>query len=118
MLKKNLETHIRQIQENGDLSLSAMSRRTGIAKTTLLAILQGRGNLRLSTVEKMAKSLEVNPVRLISDQDCEDALQTYIGLVRRLHTAGRLSEKQEFAVAGLLEHMVKILDSVQHGTGV
>lgn len=112
MLRKNLEVRMQTLQEKENLSLSAMSRKTGIAKTSLRAILQGAGNPRLSTVEKIARFLRVSSVSLISDQDCGEELQKYIGLVRRLRGSDTFTQARELKAAELLQQMVRILDSV------
>ena len=61
----NLENIVTAKQRELGLSNVEMARRTGISRATLTGILRGEGNLRLSTVERIAEKLGLEPVRLL-----------------------------------------------------
>ena len=61
----NLAIIVKAKQRELGLSNVEMARRTGISRATLTGILQGEGNLRLSTAERIAEKLGLDPVRLL-----------------------------------------------------
>ncbi len=60
----NLAIIVKTKQRELGLSNVEMARRTGISRATLTGILRGEGNPRLSTVERIAEKLGLDPVRL------------------------------------------------------
>ena len=65
LLWHNLSVSVKAARQELELSNEEMACRTGISRATLTGILQGEGNLRLSTVERIAEKLGHEPVRLL-----------------------------------------------------
>ena len=65
LLWHNLEIIVKAKQREPGLSNVEMACRTGISRATLTGILRGEGNPRLSTVERIAEKLGLEPVRLL-----------------------------------------------------
>ena len=65
LLCHNLSVSVKAARQELELSNEEMARCSGISRTTLTGILRGEGNPRLSTVERIAEKLGLEPVRLL-----------------------------------------------------
>ena len=65
LLWHNLSVSVKAARQELELSNEEMARCSGISRTTLTGILRGEGNPRLSTVERIAEKLGLEPVRLL-----------------------------------------------------
>lgn len=63
--------NIRRLRDRQALSLSALARRSGIAKATLSAIEQGDGNPTIATLHSLAGALRVPVTQLLGPRDVE-----------------------------------------------
>ena len=65
LLCHNLSVSVKATRKAIVLNNEEMARCSGISRTTLTGILRGEGNTRLSTVERIAEKLGLDPVRLL-----------------------------------------------------
>lgn len=72
MLKESLAITLCKILEDRGLTEDAFAKLLKLPRATMRAALQGRADLPISTVEKIAKQLDFNPVDLISDFHSEE----------------------------------------------
>lgn len=63
--------NIRRLRDSQALSLSALARRSGIAKATLSAIEQGDGNPTIATLHSLAGALRIPISELLGPHDAE-----------------------------------------------
>lgn len=66
-----LAGNIRRLRDSQALSLSALARRSGIAKATLSAIEQGDGNPTVATLHSLAGALRIPVSELLDPHDTE-----------------------------------------------
>lgn len=63
--------NLKRYREERTLSISALSRQSGLAKQTIVAIESGRGNPTVDTVERLADALDVTLRALLSELGTE-----------------------------------------------
>lgn len=63
--------NIRRLRDSHALSLSALARRSGVAKATLSAIEQGDGNPTIATLHSVAAALRIPVSQLLGPHDVE-----------------------------------------------
>lgn len=63
--------NIRRLRDGQALSLSALARRSGVAKATLSAIEQGDGNPTIATLHSLAGALRIPVSQLLGPHDVE-----------------------------------------------
>lgn len=96
-----LSRNLRRLREGHGLSLSALARRSGVAKATLSSIESGDGNPTVATLAALAESLQLTLVELLA------APSSYSIRVVRATPAERRGTDDEliesFAPRGLVE---------------
>lgn len=66
MLRQNLATNLRRIRSERNLSQDELSGICGLHRTFIGGIERGERNITISTLEKIADSLNLDPISLIS----------------------------------------------------
>jgi transcriptional regulator with XRE-family HTH domain len=84
--------NLRRFREERDLSLSELSRRSGLAKQTIIAIEQGRSNPTVDTLERLADALDVSIRGLLSEMGTE--ILRHPGRDIRWHEQGSAEVRQ------------------------
>ena len=92
----NLAIIVKAKQRELGLSNVEMARYLGISRATLTGILRGEGNPRLSTVERIAEKLGLEPVRLLCWARDDAEREWFEWTLEMVDKAGALSpEKRE-----------------------
>lgn len=73
-LSKTLGCNVRIIRSEQQLSITALSRMSGICRPLLMEIERGESDVRLSYVERLSAALCVSPLTLLIPEEA-DALQ-------------------------------------------
>ncbi|MBW3561832.1 MAG: helix-turn-helix domain-containing protein [Actinobacteria bacterium] len=77
---RTVANNVRRLRESQGMSLSALSRRSSIAKATLSAIERGDGNPTISTLQSLAVALQVGVAELVAPRE--------LGVARVVRGAG------------------------------
>lgn len=108
ILRKNLSNSIKFIKASRHLSITELSEKLGIARSSLQAILKGTSNPRIDTIEYIADRLHLNPLLLLSSK--ESYTDSAILIAEILQAVSHLepAEKQKFL--SLFQELVLLLD--------
>lgn len=77
---RTVASNVRRLRGSKGMSLSALARRSSIAKATLSAIEQGDGNPTISTLQSLAVALQVGIAKLVEPRE--------LGVARVVRGAG------------------------------
>ncbi len=73
MLKESLASALRKIQDGRGLTEEAFAELLQLPRATVRALLEGRANLPVDTIGRMAQQLQINPLDLLTDFHAEQA---------------------------------------------
>ena len=102
LLCRNLAACVKEVQRELGLCSKEMAQYLGISPSALSGLLRGKGNPRLSTVERMAEKLGREPVLLLCRARSDIKLELYeqtiqiIGKVRALSPEKRRRFRELF----------------------
>ena len=98
-LRKNLADSMAAIRTERKKSLSEFAEELSISRSSLQDILKGKSNPTLSTVELIAKQLEVDPLLLLSCSKSEMHATVYLAHLLDWFQQLSIEQQQEFAAA-------------------
>ncbi len=106
-LQKNLADSMAAIRTERKKSLSEFAEELSISRSSLQDILKGKGNPTLSTVELIARQLEVDPLLLLSCSESEMRTTLYLAHLLDWFRQLSLERRQEFSTA--VDTLISIL---------
>lgn len=109
MLKKTLASALLKIQKNRGLTVEQFAALLQLPCATVRATLQGRADLPICTVEKIARQLQLNPTDLVSDFHAEQAQIESLAYI--LQNLVNLPLSNCLEMAKVLREMLSLLDT-------
>lgn len=107
---ENFRKNIRTILQAEHLSITELSQKTGVPRSTIQSVLRD-GQTTLNTALRLADGLGIPISVLIDSSPDTDQLQLLHGLFSLLGWFNRLSYRDQQTI---LEHMRPILEVLQH----
>ncbi len=108
LLCQNLANFLKTIQLGSGKSQEELAQQLDISRAALSKLLQGMGNPRLDTVERMAKNLEIDPALLLCNPQDENGLKSLPSLLTVLHTIAQLPTQKRHRLADLLQELSQL----------
>ena len=108
-LQENLSNAMNTLRKQCNLSVAALSKNVGIAKSSMQDILDGTGNPQIETLEKIASHLSVNSLTLLSCT-CQLQQPKALLLLGGIRAVNRLSPERQREFASLFSQMLYLLD--------
>ena len=99
---------IRTLKELNKKSMSEFAEELEISRSTLQEYLSGTGNPRLSTVEHLAKKLQINPIFLVSGLYENQQLEVILLLLNAIEPVAMLSKEKKERMAELIMEIVSL----------
>ena len=107
-MQQNMSNVIRTLKELNKKSMSEFAEELEISRSTLQEYLSGTGNPRLSTVEHLAKKLQINPIFLVSGLYENQQLEVILLLLNAIEPVAMLSKEKKERMAELIMEIVSL----------
>lgn len=109
-LQQGFTNNVRLYKKQMEMSLTEFSEMLDISRTSAQDYIKGKGNPTLATVEHFAEKLNVDPVRLLSDDGSLDKNEKLMLMFKNLEPVLNLPpEKRQIFIEHFLEIM-KLFD--------
>lgn len=110
-IRQNMASVIRTLHEQSGKSLNEFADDLEIARSTLQEYLLCRGNPSITTIEHLARKLNVEPLFLLCGAFSDHQVVTLMELLEVLKLFENISSAQRYRFAELLNEMVMLLDT-------
>lgn len=112
--RKNMSTILRSIMQERGQSIIELSNTIKISRNTLEAYLSGNSNPTISTIESIARELNIDAMFLITGHPSSDTAYVVIKLLDDSGVLFGLPENKRMEFAKLLLSMISLWDDERH----
>ena len=109
-LSENMAAFFRAFMDRNHKSLARIQEDLDISRNSLYAYSRGEGNPTISTVEYIAKKLNVDPASIMLGVYDPDGEEISMGLLRTVRGVAELSEEDRRQFTELFMEMVRLWD--------
>ena len=109
VLQKNLSVMMNVIRRSRNLSITQFSEELGLSRSYTQALLNGRGNPRMDTIEHIASRLQINPLRLLCCSYSEEQLEIFLRLLLLIRRISALSSAKQTEFLVLFQKLLSLM---------
>ena len=109
VLQKNLSVMMNVIRRSRNLSSTQFSEELGLSRSYTQALLNGRGNPRMDTIEHIASRLQISPLLLLCCSYSEEQLEIFLLLLILIRRFSALSSAKQTEFLVLFQKLLSLM---------
>lgn len=109
VLQKNLSVMMNVIRRSRNLSITQFSEELGLSRSYTQALLNGRGNPRMDTIEHIASRLQISPLLLLRCSYSEEQLEIFLLLLLLIRRLSALSSAKQTEFLVLFQKLLSLM---------
>ena len=109
VLQKNLSVMMNVIRRSRNLSITQFSEELGLSRSYTQALLNGRGNPRMDTIEHIASRLQISLLLLLCCSYSEEQLEIFLLLLLLIRRISALSSAKQTEFLVLFQKLLSLM---------